>query len=127
MMSNKLIAELYTLQQKGAKERTPKERFRLEQLKLKKAADEAHQKEMELKARIGDDFLRFMATHGDGDQGMTWVKKVVSDDDLWYAEMLVATYRDDAEKKAAETAENDAENQDQSSSETAAGVQQDQA
>lgn len=123
MMSNKLVAEMYELQQKGAKGRTPKDRFRLEQLKLKKAADDARQKELELKARIGEDFLRHVATQSNtGD----WLNAVVNETDRWYADMLVATYREE-EKKAAETAETDDENQDQSSSETAAGVQQDQA
>lgn len=120
MMSNKLIAELYTLQQKGAKERTPKDRYRLEQLKLKKAADDAHQKELDLKARIGEDCLRFMAAQGD--KGSEWITTVVNADDRWYAEMLVNTYRDEAEK-ATGKAENDDENQDQSS----ADMQQDQA
>lgn len=123
MMSNKLVAEMYNLQQKGAKERTPKERFRLEQLKLKKAADDAHQKELELKARIGEDFLRNVATQSNADD---WLSTVVNADDCWYAEMLVNTYREE-EKKAADKAETDDKNQDQSSSEIAAGVQQDQA
>lgn len=122
MMSTKLIAEMYELQQKGTKGRTPKERFRLEQLKLKKSADDAHQKEVDLKARIGEDFLRFMATRGD--QGSDWIKNVVDEDNQWYAEMLVKAYREEAEKKAADTAENDGGNQDQSSSEIAADVQQ---
>lgn len=123
MMSTKLIAEMYTLQQKGAKGRTPQERFRLEQLKLKKAADDAHQKELELKARIGEDFLRNVATQSNADD---WLSTVVNADDCWYAEMLVNTYREE-EKKAADKAETDDKNQDQSSSEIAAGVQQDQA
>lgn len=97
MMSNKLVAEMYELQQKGAKGRTPKDRFRLEQLKLKKSADDAHQKELELKARIGEDFLRFMATQGDKD--LNWIKTVVNADDRWYAEMMTATYRDEIEAK----------------------------
>lgn len=125
MMSNKLIAELYTLQQKGAKGRTPQERFRLEQLRLKKSADDAHQKELELKARIGEDFLRFMATQGDKD--LNWIKTVVNADDRWYAEMLTTKYREEAEKKVETLAETDDENQATTSSEIAAGVQQDQA
>lgn len=124
MMSAKLIAEMYALQQKGAKDRTPKDRYRLEQLRLKKSADDAHQKEVELQARIGKDFLRNVANQSNADD---WLNTVVSADDHWYAEMLVNTYREEAEKKAADKAENDDKNQDQSSSETAAGVQQDQA
>ena len=122
MMSNKLIAEMYELQQKGAKERTPKDRYRLEQLRLKKSADDAHQKELTLKADIGEAFLRFLSTQGD--KGLKWIRNVVAKDDLWYAEMLVATYRDEAEKKAADTAETDDGNQANTSSETTAGVQQ---
>lgn len=125
MMSNKLVAELYTLQQKGAKNRTPKDRYRLEQLKLKKSADDAHQKELELKAHIGEDFLRHVATQSNTTDD--WLNAVVNETDRWYAEMLVNTYREEAEKKAVAKAETDDENQDQSLSETAAGVQQDQA
>lgn len=123
MMSNKLVAEMYELQQKGAKGRTPKDRFRLEQLKLKKAADDARQKELELKARIGEDFLRHVATQSNAND---WLNAAVNETDRWYADMLVATYREE-EKKATETAETDDENQATTSSETAAGVQQDQA
>ena len=97
MMSTKLISELYELQQKGAKGRTPKDRFRLEQLKLKKAADDAHQKELELKARIGEDFLRYTAINGT--RGKDFLEAVVNADDRWYGEMVAATYRDEIEAK----------------------------
>lgn len=109
MMSNKLISELYTLQQKGAKERTPKDRFRLEQLKLKKSADDAHQKELELKARIGEDFLRYTAVNGT--RGSEFLEAVVNAEDRWYAEMVAATYRDEfeAKQKADDSADTSAE------------------
>ena len=97
MMSNKLVAEMYELQQKGAKDRTPKDRYRLEQLKLKKSADDARQKELELKARIGEDFLRYTAVNGT--RGNEFLEAVVNADDRWYAEMMTATYRDEIEAK----------------------------